>query len=119
MKRLSDYTGEDAIELWGDILGSLMKIFSDKNIAILLQSGKPKLVIVSEMLKAHTAEISEILLRIDDTPLNGLNVAVRMVELLNEIEKSEELKGFFGFAEQKTEQISSGSATENTGADEN
>lgn len=101
MKKLSDYKGEDAIELWADLVEPLAVILSDEEVSKAFQN-KSILEIAKQILKTHAKESSEILLRIDPSELNGLNVIVRFVDLLNELESNEDVKGFFGFAEQGT-----------------
>ena len=114
MKKLTDYVGDEAIELWADLLEPLTTILGDKKVVEVIQSGKPKMLIAKEILKEHSDEAKEILLRIDDTPINGLNIVVRLVAVLADIGQSEEIKSFFGYAEQaKTGNGSSGSPTEN------
>lgn len=120
MKRLSDYKGDEAIELWGDLLEPIIDIFSDKKIADVWKTKKSIASKAKEVLKLHKKEVTSILLRIDDTPLNGINIVIRLVNLLVEIESAEELKDFFGFAEQgTTANASIGSVTENIEDDEN
>ena len=54
------------------------------------------------------------MLRIDDTPIDGLNILTRLVGIVLEIMNNEDLRGFFVSAEQETmESGSSGSATAN------
>lgn len=117
MKRLSDYKGEEAIELWGDLLEPLTKIISDKEIANTIKSGKPKILIAKTILANHKKEATEILLRIDPTPIDGLNIVLRLGSIISEIGESDELKTFFGFAEQANNE-SSGSVTVNTEEEE-
>ena len=119
MKKLSDYTGDEAIELWADLLEPLTGILGDPDIQNVVQSGKPKLIIAKEILKNHSADATEILTRIDPTPIDGLNIILRLVALITDIGQNDEIKSFFGFAEQaQTESESSGSVTENTGDEE-
>lgn len=119
MKRLSDYKGDEAIELWADLIDPLVVILSDKKIAKTVQSGKPKIQIAKEVLKEHKSEAIEILLRIDPEPINGLNIILRLVNLLSEIGENEEVKCFFGFAEQvKKDAASSGCVTESIEVEE-
>ena len=55
------------------------------------------------------------MLRIDETPVDGLNIVLRLVEVINEIGENDDVKSFFGFAEQEEmEDASSGSPTVNT-----
>lgn len=112
MKRLSDYKGEEAIELWVDLMDEFYEILKDEKLKEYAKGSKIKFA--SEMLKAHKKEVSNILLRIDNTPLNGLNILTRIVDVMNEITESPELMSFFGAQGQKEEKESSGSATENT-----
>lgn len=120
MKRLSDYKGEEAIELWGDLLDSITKILGDKDIAKSLNSGKPKMLIAGDILKSHKKEAKEILLRIDPEPLNGLNIVLRLVNILIELGENETVRSFFESAEQaKRENTSSGFVMVNTEEKEN
>lgn len=120
MKKLSDYQGDDAIELWADLIDPLSEILSDEDVKKVVTSGKPKLTIAKEILKNHSAEAVKILLRIDDTPINGLNIILRLISLLADIGQDEEIKSFFGYAEQvEIAGKSSGSPTVNTKEEEN
>lgn len=101
MKKISDYKDEEAIELWADLLEPLATIFADRKVADEFSKKKTILELARGILKAHSAEVAQILLRIDETPLDGLNVVVRFVDVLNEIEKNEDVRGFFGFAERE------------------
>lgn len=115
MKKLSDYQGDEAIELWADLLEPMTKILGDNEVQKVITSGKPKLLIAKEILKSHKKESTEILLRIDPEPINGLNIILRLIALLADIGENEEIRGFFGYAEQAhTENESFGSVTENT-----
>lgn len=120
MKKLSDHKGEEAIAMWADLLEPFATIVNDEQVKQAVTSGKNPLLIAKEIIGSHKAEATEILLRIDDTELNGLNILIRLADILQEIGESEELKRFFGYAGQAM--ISSefsGSATENTEAGEN
>jgi hypothetical protein len=115
MKKLSDYQGDEAIELWADLMEPMAIILGDDKVQKVVTSGKPPMIIAKEVLKAHRKEAVEILLRIDPEPIDGLNLILRLVALITDIGKNAEVRGFFGFAEQaKTDSESGGSATENT-----
>lgn len=115
MKRLSDYHGNEAIELWADLIDPLTAILTDEEIRKSVQSGGNKIEIAKQILKNHSTEATDILLRIDDSPIDGLNIVLRLVSLLAEIGENEEIKTFFGFAEQEEmEDASSGSPTVST-----
>lgn len=115
MKKLSDYKGDEAIELWADLLEPLTVILGDKEVQKVVSSGMPKMLIAKTILKNHNKEAVEILLRVDPTPIDGLNIILRLISLLSDIGSNDEIKSFFGYAEQvKEENESSGSVTENT-----
>ena len=114
MKKLSDYQGADAIELWADLLDPFMAILAEQDIKEAMRT-KPKIEVAQMILKTHAAEAVKILERIDSTPVNGVNAIMRFVGVLSDLMKDESARGFFGFAvQEKTEQEYSGSATENT-----
>ena len=115
MKKLSDYKGEEAIELWGDLLEPFGTIFADKSIANIVRSGKPTIVVAGQILKKYKKEAVQIIERIDDTPVDGLNIIKRLLVLLAEIGSDREMTDFFGLSERgQTEGESTGSATEIT-----
>lgn len=119
MKKLSDYKGEEAIELWADLVDPLTTILGDAEIKEVVTKGKNRLEIAKTILKHHSKEAADILTRIDPTPIDGLNIVLRLISLLGEISANEEIKSFFGFAEQaKMDEESSGLPTANTGAEE-
>lgn len=119
MKRLSDFKGEEALELWADLLEPLSEIMTDKEIEKVVKSGAPRLKVAQTIIKNHAKEAEQILLRIDPAPIDALNLVLRLVALINDIGQHEDIKSFFGYAAQaKMEKESSGSVTENTEASE-
>ena len=114
MKKLSDYKGEDAIELWADLLEPLSSIISDEKVAGLMKPGNPAILLAKQILKSKKKEASEILLRIDPEPLTGLNIIARLVGIINEMEEDEDIRNFFTSPGQTITKESSGSAMENT-----
>lgn len=120
MKNLSDYKGDEAIELWADLLDPLTKIIGDDEVRKVVGSGESKIAIAKVILKSHKEETVEILTRIDPEPINGLTIVLRLVHLLADIGSNDEVKSFFGFAEQaKMDNESFGSPTESTKEEEN
>lgn len=120
MKKLSDYQGEDAIDLWADLLEPMTEILGDPEMQKSIQSGKAKILIAKDIFKAHKAEAEQIMLRVDPEPIDGVNILLRLVALISDISQNGELRSFFGSAAQaKTDSESSGSATENTEGAEN
>lgn len=115
MKKLSDYKGDEAIELWADLLEPITEILGDPEMAKILQSKKAPLLKASAILKKYRKEAEEILLRIDPEPIDGLNIIVRLTSILVEVGQREDIRAFFGFAGQAgTDSASGGSVTENT-----
>jgi len=115
MKRLSDYKDDEAIELWGELLEPISVIFSDSS-EIMSDKKKTIAAKAKAILKAHPEEVKEILLIIDDTPVNGLNILFRLIALLQDFEDGAD---FFTSAEQeRTVSGSTGSPMGNTEADE-
>lgn len=121
MRRLSDYKGDEAIELWSDLISPISKIMQDKKAqTVFKDKDKSMLEKASEVISLHKEEAEAVILRIDPTPINGLNLITRVLEFLVEIETSEDLKPFFALAGQgKTESASSGSAMASTEGAEN
>lgn len=117
MKTLSDYKGEEAIELWADILDPLSEIMTDDEVRKSIQTGKNRMVIAQKILKNHKKEAEEILLRIDPEPIDGLNIVLRMVAVVADIGKNDEIKVFLGYAPSGTKAKGrSGSAMASTKA---
>lgn len=116
MRKLADYQGEDALELWADLMEPIARILSDKTMEGLVRSGKPPVFIAKEVMKHHKKEAVEIALRVDPTPVNGINLPVRVLNFLFELEKAPELKGFFDLPGQEQGNPASGSAMESTEA---
>lgn len=115
MKKLSDYQNDEAIELWADLLEPIGRIIQDDAVKKTLKSGAAPIVIAKVILKDHAKDAAEILLRIDPTPLDGMNIVLRLVALIGEIGSNKDMRSFFGFAETQTDSESSGSVTESTG----
>ena len=109
MKKLSDFKGEEAIDLWADLLDYATVIFTDPEVRKLRKA--PKATIAKVMLKLHKKEVCNMLLTIDDTPIDGLNIMIRLISLLKEIESDPDLKDFFDLQGQREKTESSGSAT--------
>lgn len=116
MKRLSDYTGKEAIELWADLFDPLSCILEDEDIRTDMTDVKVKLMdVAKKVMKLHPEEIFTILSRIDDDEINGANVFNKTVILLAELKYGDKMSAFFSSAEQeKSEEEPSGSDMENT-----
>jgi hypothetical protein len=120
MKRLSDYHGDEAIDLWADLLDPISEILTDKEVAEVTRRGDAPINIAKTILKRHKTEAANILLRIDPEPLDGLNIIMRLVSVLVEVGQRDDVKAFFGYAAQENQKNeSSTSVTESTEVSEN
>lgn len=119
MKKLSDYQGEEAIDLWAELIEPISVIVSDSEIAKIAKGNISRATLAKEILKRHKKEATEILLAIDNEPINAINIVLRTISLLNEISQYDEIMDFFALSGQKIAEESSGSVTENIKGNEN
>lgn len=122
--RLSDFKGEEALDVLAEIIEPLTFIIADKEIQELSKSkGIPKIKFVKPALKNHKEEVILILATLQKQTveeykktLSLVTLPLQMLEFLNdpEIEKL-----FFSQGQSlQTQSVNSGSATENTEAEE-
>lgn len=116
--KLSDYKGEDAIDVLADIIEPAGLIISDEQFKTLAQKKVGNLAIVKFILKEHKHEIVEILAALERKTYDEyvgtvtlLTLPVKVIELLND----EELTDFFEQQVQMMDEDASGLATENIG----
>lgn len=114
MKKLSDYKQEEAIDLWMDLLDPIGNILQNEKVKWEYKKGGNRIKVAQRIIKECREDAVKIMLRIDPTPIDGLNIIIRLVDLIMEFEQSEDLKDFFGSAGMRTDGESSGNATENT-----
>lgn len=124
MKKLSDYQGDEAIELWGKLMTPIIHIMNSGGVADIIRSQKGKkdsmLSAVGEIIAYHKKDIVDILLLIDDTPINALNLIPRFLNLISELFADPDIRNFFGVSEDEMMQFQSfGSVMENTEEKEN
>lgn len=112
MRKLSDFKGEEAIDLWADIMETASVIFTDPEVK--KHAGESTIEFAKALLKLHKKEVCDILLAIDDTPINGMNILIRLISVFNELGADPTLKDFFAMQGQNAIKESSGSATGNT-----
>lgn len=116
--RLSDYKGEDAIDLLADILDPATEILADSKIKDAVRSKQlSRTEIIKMVLKEHKKAIIKIMAIIegvdpDTYQPNVLTLPVKLVDMLND----EEFLQLFQLQGQMGEDAPSGSATENTKA---
>ena len=110
MKRLIDYTGNEAMELMADVAGDISVIFSaterEKVMADETLTTKEKTAkIINNVFKNAKNELERTLLAIDNTPINAGNLYMRAMLLLSDIATStNETANFSDSSEQtKTE----------------
>lgn len=125
MKKLSDYKGEEAIELMADIIEPMVALIGDAEVQKLAKAGeKAPVKYVKPMLKGHSKEVIEILARIEGEPVetygekvNPLTLPIQLLALIND----PQVRSLFTLQGQTavTSLASFGSATENTEAEGN
>ena len=116
MKKLSEYKGDEAIELLADLVDPVLEIISDAEIADQLQK-KLYAAAVKPILKAHKQAVLQILALLNGktveeykSEVNLFTIPKALLELLND----PDLMNLFTSAEQTEGVTSSGSASENT-----
>ena len=100
MKKLSDYKGEDTIEVIANLYEPFSKILANDEVKEAFQGGGSMIKVAVETLKRCKKEVSEILLIIDPTPINGVNVFFRFLGFLNDLAEDEMFSDFFTSAGQ-------------------
>ena len=111
--KLSDYKGEEALDLIVELLDPITKIMSDKQIADAYQKVS-KLEAIKIAIKNHKTEVIEILAILDgedpkEYEVNIFTLPVKILEILND----PELIKLFGLQGQTGGAKSSGSVLEN------
>lgn len=82
--KLSDYKGEDAIEVLADIIEPLAIILADNEIRELVQDKTTRtapIKLVKPALKNHKKEVLEILARIENVPVDEYAETVNVFTL--------------------------------------
>ena len=115
---LSDYKGEEALDIIVELLEPITKIMSDKEIAEAYQKVS-KLEAIKIAIKNHKKEVIEILAILDgEDPakyeVNIFTLPAKILEILND----PEFLNLFGSQGQTGGAISSGSVLENIKAQE-
>lgn len=118
MRKLSDYQGEEAIELLGEILEPTMLILADKEVSE-GTGERTALKLATIILKKHPHEILEILARLDgEEPstykCNILTLPSKIIQILND----KDLMDFFASQTAEMLKSASGAVTANTEEEE-
>lgn len=116
--KLSEYKGEDALDVLAELLEPAAEIFGDKEFSRLYR-GNERLKAVKYTLKEHKRAVITVLAVLDGEDPEEykpglLTVPARILEILND----PELVSLFQSQAQNTEKTSSGPATEITEASE-
>lgn len=117
MKKLSDYKGEEAIDLLADIMEPLALILADSEIQKLVKSRSPYIKYVKVALKNHKKEVIEILAMIEGVPFEEYVKTVTFLTLPTHVMaviNDPQMKSLFTLQGQKMESTSSGPASEGT-----
>lgn len=119
--KLSEYKGEKALDVFADLIEPFAAIASDKEVMNHVRSGKPTIKLIKPLLKNHKREVIEIMAILDgedpanySEKVNVFTLPKKLLEILND----PDLKSLFTLQGQKTDETSSGSATESIEAKE-
>lgn len=119
--KLSDYRGEKALDILADLIEPAAAIMADKEITNAVRASLPKIKIVKMAIKNHKSEVIEILAILDGEDPKEYADKVTLFTLpakLLEIFNDPELMSLFTLQGQRTDETTSGSATESTEAAE-
>lgn len=112
--KISDFHGEEALDLFADLLEPASEIMTDKEFVEYTRAGNA-VKAVKTAIKEHKKAVIEILARLDgvepdEYKVGVLTIPVKLLELVND----PALKDLFMQQGQKKENAASGSATEPT-----
>lgn len=119
--KLSDFKGEEALDVLADIIEPLTTILTDEEIQKLSKKKAPTIAYIQPMLKNNKKEIIQVLARLDnktvDEYLAGLNLITLPAQVL-ELINDPEVQNLFHSQGQNNSKpsASSGPAMENTEA---
>lgn len=112
--KISDYHGEEALDLFADLLEPASEIMADKAFVEHARSGN-MMQAIKVAIKGHKRAVIDILARVDgadpdEYEVNVFTIPVKALELLND----EAVKDLFTSQGQRKTNVSSGSAMEST-----
>lgn len=119
--KLSDFKGEEALDVLAELIEPAATIMADPEVSNLYKSGKPKILLAKHIIKNHKKEVITILAVLDEEDPNKYGEKITLVSLplkVIELLSDEDLLQLFQFQGQTMEETSSGSATEITEAKE-
>ena len=112
--KLSEYQGEDALDLLTDLIEPAGEIMSDKEIGEVFKKNRFKAIGLA--IRNHKKAVMQIMATMDGVPVdeykcNVFSLPVKILEILNDPEMIQ----LFQYQGQTGDANSSGSASENTG----
>lgn len=93
MKKLSDFTGEEAIVIYGKITKPMSEILNDKKAMEDLQ--KDQFGAIGEIMQNHSKAVCDIISAVSGGDFNGGNVGVYFISIFNEYFKEFGNSDFF------------------------
>lgn len=109
--KLSEFKGEDALDVLAEILEPATAIFNDEAIRKAWSSGSNVAACIKIALKSHKKEILTIMAALEQKPYNEFVETVNVLTLpvqLMQIMRDKELMGFFTGLQATTTEESSG-----------
>ncbi|MCQ2106551.1 MAG: hypothetical protein MJZ26_12255 [Fibrobacter sp.] len=115
--KLSEYKGEDALDLLADILEPASEIMTDKVLVDMVRNGKNPINAVQRAIKNHKKSVLQIMATMEGVPVEEyecsfFSLPIKLLELAND----KELIKFFSMQGQTEPSVTSGSAMEITEA---
>ena len=122
--KLSDFRGEEALDVLADIFEPLALICADEEIQKLRETTHPMMDYIKPILKNRKKEIIQILARLNNQPEEeykaNLSLVTLPLQILDFMNDPEIQSLFFSQSQNPAEPLaSSGSVTENTEAEGN
>lgn len=103
--KISEYKGEEAIDLLADLIAPATRILSNPQLALAVKNGKNKLEIARLIMKADKKATMEILALLAGVPVDEYECTVpSILKQLLEILSDEDLMSFFTSQAQMMEQ---------------
>ena len=117
MKRLSEFRGEEALDVLADLIEPASQFMGDKEVVLLLRDRKTILSGATMILKKYPKAILRIMARLEEADPETYNPSlVQLPKMLVELFNDPELIDLFTSQGQIEAQTNSGSATVNTEA---
>lgn len=115
--KLSEFKGEEALEVLADLLEPVTELFSDKKLIELIKDSKTRIKGISYAIKEHKSSVLEILAITEGIPVDEYREKCNVMSLPGkalEIFNDKELMSFFSSQVPMEEMTSSGNVTEPT-----